>query len=390
MNLKSLKIIKMSRLIVKNLPKVVSEQKIRDTFSSKGTITDVQLKYKDGKFRQFCFVGFEDEKSAENAVKFFDNTFFGTSKIKVEVCAVLGDDKKSKLWQDNKIETKTEIPPKAEAAKDSKKSKKSAKVEAILGDHKDDPQFQEFLQSHAKGKLSWANDLGGEASADAVKPEAKEIFESETEEDKLANKAISDLDYMKNLMADKKPADIKGTREAKVDFQKKEKKPIEDLTRLFTIKMRNVPKKVKREDVIKFFRPSKAHSVRIPRSGGFAYVGFKLERDMQRALTKDKSFFLGKQIQVCEFTEQNYQPQSDSKTGQKINPRWQQQEEQLIGEEGIVESGKLFFRNLAYSVKEDDLQSLFEKYGTVVEINVPIDSVSRKIKVRFAIRLLYK
>lgn len=380
----------MSRLIVKNLPKVVSEQKIRDTFSSKGTITDVQLKYKDGKFRQFCFVGFQDEKSAENAVKFFDNTFFGTSKIKVEVCAVLGDDKKSKLRQDNKIETQTEIPPKAEAARESKKSKKSAKVEAILGDHKDDPQFQEFLQSHAKGKLSWANDLGVEASADAVKPEAKDILESETEEDKLANKAISDLDYMKNLMADKKPTEIKVTGEAKVDFQKKEKKAIEDLTRLFTIKMRNVPKKVKREDVIKFFRPSKAHSVRIPRSGGFAYVGFKLERDMQRALTKDKSFFLGKQIQVCEFTEQNYQPQSDSKTGQKINPRWQQQEEQLIGEEGIVESGKLFFRNLAYSVKEDDLQTLFEKYGTVVEINVPIDSVSRKIKVRFAIRLLYK
>lgn len=370
----------MSRLIVKNLPKVVSEQKIRDTFGSKGAITDVQLKYKDGKFRQFCFVGFEDEKSAENAVKFFDNTFFGTSKIKVEVCAALGDENKSKLRQENNVVT-SEI-PKSEVAKNTKKSKKSVKVEAILGDHKDDPEFQEFLQSHAKGKLSWANDLGGEVSTSPAKQEA--ATKSETEEDKLSNKAISDLDYMRSLMTDTKPDKIK--TEGKVVFQKKEKKAIEDLTRLFTIKIRNVPKKVKREDVIKFFRPSKAHSVRIPRSGGFAYVGFKLERDMQRALTKDKSFFLGKQIQVCEFTEQNYHPQSDNKTEQKANPRWQQQEEQLIGEEGIVESGKLFFRNLAYSVKEDDLQALFEKFGTVVEINVPIDSVTRKIKVSFQIR----
>jgi multiple RNA-binding domain-containing protein 1 len=66
---------------------------------------------------------------------------------------------------------------------------------------------------------------------------------------------------------------------------------------------------------------------------------------------------------------------------QRQNPRWEQQQDQLKNEEAICDSGKLFFRNLAYTVTEDDVQKLFEKYGTVVEVNIPIDSVSRKIKV---------
>lgn len=375
-----------SRLIVKNLPKVITEQKIRDLFGQKGTITDVQLKYKDGKFRQFCFVGFAEEESAQEAVKFYDSTFIGTSKIKVEVCAVLGDESKPKSWSRyakdsetyKKINNKKEIdePPTVDepVAETSKKSKKAQKIDAILGDHKQDPLFQEFMQSHAKDKLAWENDVGV-----AEDPNQQEATSSDDDNDvetkKLANKEISDIDYMKQLMGDK-------TQESKPSYEKKTKKSKEDMAKLYTIKIRNVPKKIKREELIKFFRPSKAHSVRIPRTGGFAYVGFKLERDMQRALGKDKSFLKGKQIHVYDFTDKNFSVDGSDKAGKKQNPRWQEQQEQLQGEEEICESGKLFFRNLAYTVKEDDVQQLFEKYGQVVEINVPLDSITRKIKVR--------
>lgn len=374
----------MSRLIVKNLPKAISEQKIRDLFSQKGTITDVQLKYKDGKFRQFGFVGFENEESAQEAVKFYDSTFIGTSKIRVEVCAVLGDESKPKSWSkyakdsevfkkknDNKVEKEepeVEDEPKPEI---NKKSKKTAKIEAIIGDHKNDPLFQEFMQSHAKDKLAWQNDVGiGEKKSEDEDSAASD------EDNKLANKEISDLDYMKQLMGKK------AATAAKAKFEKKDKKSKEDLAKLFTIKIRNIPKKIKREELIKFFRPSKAHSVRIPRTAGFAYVGFKLERDMQRALAKDKSFLKGKQIHVVDFTEKNFNSEADSKSNQRQNPRWQEQQDQLKNEEAICDSGKLFFRNLAYTVTEDDVQKLFEQYGTVVEVNIPIDSVTRKIKVK--------
>lgn len=289
----------MSRLIVKNLPTTISDQKIRDLFGEIGEITDVQLKYKDGKFRKFGFVGYSREESAAEAVQHFDNTFIGTSKIKVELCAVLGDEAKPKSWskyaKDSEIykknnEKKEKVTPETVAKeleqKDvdpaMKKSKNATKIEGIIGERRNDPMFQEFMKSHAKDKLSWENDVGvdeREELSENVAEETAKNDENEIEE-KLANKGISDKDYMKQLMG----AHEDVSKQPKVKFEKADKKSKDDLVKLFTVKIRNLPNKVKREELIKFFRPSKAYSVRVPRTAGFAYVGFKLERDMQVSL----------------------------------------------------------------------------------------------------------
>lgn len=298
---------------------------------------------------------------------------------------MLGDEAKPKSWskyakdseafkkkQDKPVEDE-EIIEKIAPVVEVKKSKKTAKIEAIIGDHKNDPLFQEFMQSHAKDKLAWENDVGvGEDKTEQV---VKEESEAE-EEEKIANKEISDADYMNQLMGKAIPLKV----EVKSKFEKKGKKSKEEMARLYTIKIRNLPKKIKREELIKFFRPSKAHSVRIPHTPGIAYVGFKLERDLQRALTKDKSFLKGKQIHVYDFTEKNFSADPEGKANDRQNPRWQDQQDQLKNEEAICDSGKLFFRNLAYTVTEDDVQKIFENYGTVVEVNIPVDSVTRKIK----------
>ena len=359
----------MSRLIVKNLPKVVNEQKLRKLFEQKGTVTDVQLKYKDGKFRQFCFIGYENEGSAQEAVDYFNDTFFGTSKIKVEVCAALGDESKPKSWSKYAKDSEAFI-KKNEKSKPSEKDEvedeksKVKKIDAIINEYKQDPEFQEFMKSHAKDKLIWENDVNTGTNVDE-----NDGQQESSDDTKLANQEISDAEYMKQLMgtSDKTEA---------ISFEKKTK----NLIKLYTIKVRNIPKKLKREELKKFFRPSKAHSVRIPKNSNFGYVGFKLERDMKRALSKDKSFLKGKQIHVYEFTHQKEEAEVKSS---KINSRWEEQEEKLKGEEDICESGKLFFRNLPYTITEDDVQTVFEKYGNVVEVNVPIDPTTRKLKVNF-------
>lgn len=53
----------------------------------------------------------------------------------------------------------------------------------------------------------------------------------------------------------------------------------------------------------------------------------------------------------------------DEAEGKKVNSKWKEQEEALQQEESIAESGRIFFRNLTYSVTEDDLTKLFEQYG---------------------------
>ena len=81
-----------TRLFVKNLPKHVTEDKLKAFFSQKGQVTDVKIlkkKYSpyycfqffSGVNRQIGFVGYKTEEEAKAAVSFFNNSYFHTSKL---------------------------------------------------------------------------------------------------------------------------------------------------------------------------------------------------------------------------------------------------------------------------------------------------------------------
>ena len=74
-----------TRICIKNLPKrLYNEFHIKKHFSECGTITCVDLPaLGKGKATGIAFVGFKDKESAPKAVKHFDNTFMGTTRIRV-------------------------------------------------------------------------------------------------------------------------------------------------------------------------------------------------------------------------------------------------------------------------------------------------------------------
>ena len=59
--------------------------------------------------------------------------------------------------------------------------------------------------------------------------------------------------------------------------------------------------------------------------------------------------------------------------------RWKEQEESLKNEETIAESGRIFVRNLPYSVTEEELETLFAEFGPIAEVIVPVDKIARKV-----------
>lgn len=64
--------------------------------------------------------------------------------------------------------------------------------------------------------------------------------------------------------------------------------------KFFTVKISGLGYKHKKKDIKLFFCPLKPRSIRIPRKiKGIAYLGFKTESHMKKALLKNKSF-LGK------------------------------------------------------------------------------------------------
>lgn len=82
----------MSRILVKNLPKKVSEDMVRDHFKSYGTITDLQLcRREDGAFRRIAFVGFREEGLFDVLQMKVNNTYVGTSRITIHPAITRAD-----------------------------------------------------------------------------------------------------------------------------------------------------------------------------------------------------------------------------------------------------------------------------------------------------------
>lgn len=139
-----------------------------------------------------------------------------------------------------------------------------------------------------------------------------------------------------------------------------------------------MPYNCKKKDVKKFFSPLVPFTIRLPpKIKGIAYAGFKEERNMNKALLKNKSFLgnlfenstmvhlvlllfvEGKRIFVAKYVKHEEKEESN----QKKCPKWKNEEEALKNEESIAESGRIFIRNLPYTVAENNIQELFEKYG---------------------------
>lgn len=86
----------------------------------------------------------------------------------------------------------------------------------------------------------------------------------------------------------------------------------------------------------------------------------------------------GKQIFVSKYKQKEAESNKDLEN--KTNVKWKKQEDALKNEETIAESGRIFIRNLTYTITEDDIRKLFEKYGPLSEVNLPVDRVTRTPK----------
>ncbi|XP_026370729.2 probable RNA-binding protein 19 isoform X1 [Ursus arctos] len=217
----------MSRLIVKNLPNGMKEERFRQLFAAFGTLTDCSLKFtKDGKFRKFGFIGFKSEEEARTALNHFNKSFIDTSRITVEFCKSFGDPTKPRAWSRHaqKIsQSKNPSKDKDSVPTEPKKDDKTKKVAGELEKLKEDTEFREFLSVHQKRTqtATWANDvLDAEPSKGKSKAASDYLnFDSDSgqesdeegagedpeEEDGREPRAavqreLSDMDYLKSKM----------------------------------------------------------------------------------------------------------------------------------------------------------------------------------------------
>ncbi|XP_060561749.1 probable RNA-binding protein 19 [Ruditapes philippinarum] len=194
----------MSRLIVKNLPSGIKEEKLRNHFGKVGSVTDCSLKYtKNGVFRKFAFIGYKTEQEAQSALKQFNKTFIDASKIVIEIAKDFGDINKPRAWskyakdssagQANLKTSKEDVPKKDEKKKKNKKADHKI-VDELLDDVKDDPKFNEFLEVHQNVSVKpvWTNDGVRPKDEDGSKVSDDKMSDLKESSDDSASESDSD------------------------------------------------------------------------------------------------------------------------------------------------------------------------------------------------------
>ncbi|KAI9317518.1 hypothetical protein BX666DRAFT_1938025 [Dichotomocladium elegans] len=318
----------MSRLIVKNLPKFLSEEDLRSHFAAKGQVTDCKLmKTREGISRRFAFIGYRTEAEAQEACNYFNNTFITTSRITVEKAIPYRSEALPRAWSKhsegssayarahgNSNKNGFEV-EETDAYRQQQHQQKLSEQDSKLKAAENDPKFQEFMDvmsGRSKGK-TWANDdtavLKASSGGDTTMPVSKIKVDSDDElyEDLPSKKPVADDDEDEEME----------------DEENEEREP-------------------KNETVA---TSSSSHG----RPTSAKHNGDELEpMDVDRMHPEERK-------------EEEERSQGN-----------------IVAQ--IEDTGRLFVRNLTYTCTEDDLKELFAQYGPLSEVNLPVSKDTKRPK----------
>jgi len=173
-----------TRVCVKQLPPLATEDKLRELFAEVAPVTDCRImRRKDGRSRRFAFVGFAQPSHAEAALK-MDKVFLGTTRIRVEAAFEYGK--------------KNATPSRAPAAAPGRAGAASAGPQ----EKEDDEGYGDFraVMANRNTAATWANDdattsnattrrRGAGASAAGSSARAEALGSDDEDEDAAAHAA---------------------------------------------------------------------------------------------------------------------------------------------------------------------------------------------------------
>ncbi|KAL5539196.1 hypothetical protein UlMin_045233 [Ulmus minor] len=335
----------MSRICVKNLPKHVAEDRLRDIFSQKGEITDVKLKRTtDGKSRQFAFIGFRTEPEAQEAIKYFNKSYLDTSRIQCEIALKVGDPNIPRPWSRHSQKKEDNATKDGKKLADPKEAKGKKKHPGKESDNAD-PQLQEFLQvmqPRVKSKL-WANDT-------LITPTADQ------------NSEVKDKQIPKKKAAIEKSTPI--ITELDGDGQKENGS---------SVRQANQSQNPAHDDIISDMDYFKS---RVNKNWSDSDSSDSDNDD------KDNDGSLNDQIAQEEVPEKQVNTLETDLSGE--GDKEQSSQEDSDGEvhnedeKEALEPSRLFVRNLPYTATEEELEELFSRFGSVSEVHLVIDKETKR------------
>ncbi|THU52618.1 hypothetical protein C4D60_Mb10t05850 [Musa balbisiana] len=334
------------------------------------------MRTKDGKSRQFAFIGFRTEREAEDALNYFNNSYMDTLKITCEVARRVGDPNIRRPW--SHYSTK-KVDPLTNRNKDSSVTEdqslsgstseglESFSVMSKDAKHseKDDPKLKEFLQiMQPRSKLKmWANDSLG--ASNVIVPDGI-ADEEETKKCKTKKKISAQLDKTEGVKGENETAH--GTSSSPTQIESSEIIPIEQFNgEDATTDMEYFKSRVKKN-----WSDSETDDDNLEKDEKGS-LGELLETD-----AKDKTIdILGMKCTEYEQVEIEEQSSKDSDGENNDNKNTTSSNNE---NKPAMENGRLFVRNLPYTATEDDLAELFSQFGDLSEVHLVVDKDTKRSK----------
>lgn len=342
----------MSRLIVKGLPKYLSEDRLRKHFAAEGAVSDVKLmKKRNGESRQFAFIGYRSSEDAKKAAKFFNKTFIDTARIDVEVAKTWADPtvpqavrEKRKLAERRLMEQEERLQRQKEEAEQRKRQKtdKRSKLDEEIASN---PKLKEFIEATkpSSQRQSWANDGADGLGA----PSSKALETALAEQDGTGAKAVDEAKY-----------EVAQAREAASDDEyedfgkaEEEDEPMMSLNEL-----------PQEEEPVEGEGEGEAEDDELAKDENVSDLDWlKLRRIRMKENEEETK------------EEKPEEPKKQSRPAPVEVP-------QKSEADRIRETGRLFIRNILYDSTEDDFRELFSEYGALEEVHIAIDTRTGKSK----------
>lgn len=325
----------MSRLIVKNVPAYLNEERLKEHFSTQGgVVTDTKiLRRHDGTSRRFGFVGFKREEEAQEALKYFNRTFIDTCKIDVGIAKAITDEpqiRKKEHSQDasDGQQKSAKVAPQTTSSDVSKKNSKNAKGVSF-------DQFMAIMAPKKKRK-TWQNEEGqdGEGTLDSMDFQVEDEKKSrKVKRSKNNDEANDDAEVVTGRLGESLQADAEDLSNEPVQDE-----GMTDLDYMY--------KRMKRK------------------------VGEDLEVDDQKFEQSDseKEEDDDKKSEVSEDSVDPIMVRKQQEEKRQLEEKAGQDEANV---DTIMTSGRLFIRNLPFEATEEDLESYFAKYGAVSQVSSP-------------------
>jgi multiple RNA-binding domain-containing protein 1 len=394
----------MSRLIVKGLPKRYEEKHVRELFSAVGDVTDARvMRTADGRSRQFAFVGFRSAAEAARARQRLDRTFVDAAQVSVEVARAVGDDNIVRPWskyskgssahagagaggagagegEGDRLSGKKE---RGERAEEGKREEKEGSKAERGGGASEDAAFCEFRGAVAKrGKAPlWTDSsrasvrkslvasrkAGGEGKMlershvvfgdDGSDADGEDVLYEE-----LPGSAAGEKTEEKG-----EEGDSQGASDAQQVVEGSAEVPLpEDSSPAVAADDENV-------NDADYFR-SKVRSrlddeeVDGEESGEDEAGGSDRSSPSSSGSGSDGGSDLGAANDGAEA--------GAGKSGDEAPPTTRKEYD--LGGVDVSETGRLFVRNLAFSVTVDDLETLFEPFGAIADVHLVQDPRTKK------------